>query len=453
MKTSTRLALVSLILAVAASLAAAEQKTLQNENLVTGAAGTIQLGFIVGDIGAAALEAAPGDYPLTLLTVQILIADSSGEPLNLFRDYVITIYDNGNVNPGTPVYTSPPTTLGSNVFSEIDVSGQGITIPSGKFTVGASAVSGTLPAEPNLVTDNAGCQFGKSRIFDTFSQTWYDACTLGVGGQIAIRAVVETGGTGGEPPQVLVVVPDTGPAAGGTEVTVFGNNFASGATVSFGGVESSSVTFVSSNALDAVTPPHDGGLVDVEVCNPDLQCGTLVDGFEYEALACLKGSVNAALGDIRDVLFVNGSTGGGGRIVTANAGELLWASMFPAPGGGNGKFVVHADLGEPTAGTQTALPAGVGTVCFPFLLPAGADPDAVWNNIGKIDQVGASQYFDGSSIPDPLRAPSIFLLLFDGDVVNLPAGTSVTFQGIVVDPQSTSSKGASATNAVILRVM
>ncbi len=57
----------------AAAAAQADLKTLQNETLVDGSDGAIQLGFIQGDIGAAALQASAGDYPITLLAVHVLI--------------------------------------------------------------------------------------------------------------------------------------------------------------------------------------------------------------------------------------------------------------------------------------------------------------------------------------------------------------------------------------------
>jgi len=441
--------LALLFAGLVAGAAVGSSTTLQNEVLVDGAAGVIQQGFIAGDIGAAVLQADPGDYPINLCTVLVLIADSSGIPLNTVRDYVITIYDNGAVDPGTPVFTSAPITLGANLFTEIDVSAEDIVIPSGPFTVGARPVSGSMPAEPNLVTDVTGCQTGKNRIFDTFTQTWFDGCTLGISGQLAIRATVEpNGGGGGNPPEVLVVVPDRGVPGGGEMVTVFGNDFQDGATVAFDGAPAPSVVFVSQNSLEVVTPAGMAGPADVEVCNPDLQCGSLADGFTYEELECFPGTVRP----VTDILFLNGSAGGPARTVTVAEGGLLLATILDPPAGGPGKFVCHANLGVPSESSQTALPASIGTFCFPLLVDADGDPDAVWNNVGKEQKVGASMYFDGSPLEDPARAPVTFLELFRGDTVNLPAGTSVTFQAVILEPASPSPKGAATSNAVILDV-
>lgn len=170
---------------------------------------------------------------------------------------------------------------------------------------------------------------------------------------------------------------------------------------------------------------------------------------------CNQGFVNRGAGtidDITDVLFLNGATGGSNRTVSVRQGRLVWGAILAPPAGGNGKFVVHANAATPDYTTLSILPKSIGTGCFPFLLAQGAAFDANWNSIGKENKVGASQYFDGSSIPDPASADTVFLSLFDGDLVHLSAGTEVVFQGLIIDPAATSPAGASLTNAVKLLV-
>ena len=82
-------------------------------------------------------------------------------------------------------------------------------------------------------------------------------------------------------PTVTSVAPATGPAAGGTSVTVSGTNFQAGATVTFGGVAATGVTRVNSTTITCTTPAHAAGIVNVVVTNPDTQFGTLVNGFTY----------------------------------------------------------------------------------------------------------------------------------------------------------------------------
>ncbi len=166
---------------------------------------------------------------------------------------------------------------------------------------------------------------------------------------------------------------------------------------------------------------------------------------------CMRSRVNAGVGPIVDSLYVNGSTGGPTRTVTVGSTDLIYAYVLQPPGGGNGKFVIHANSGAPDPNGFYALPDSVGTACFPILIPLGAAPVAIWNNIGRQNQIGSSTDFGGNPIPDPAPAPTVFLQLNEGDP-NLPPGTTITLQGAVIDPGSTSDKNGSMTNAVILVV-
>lgn len=82
-------------------------------------------------------------------------------------------------------------------------------------------------------------------------------------------------------PTVSGITPNSGPTAGGTPVTINGNNFVSGATVSIGLTPATNVSVVNSTTITATTPGHAAGTVNVQVTNPDAQTGTLVNGFTY----------------------------------------------------------------------------------------------------------------------------------------------------------------------------
>ncbi len=167
---------------------------------------------------------------------------------------------------------------------------------------------------------------------------------------------------------------------------------------------------------------------------------------------CALGTVGlGARVNPEQVLFVNGSAGGSDFTMQLDLIDPMHAVLQMPEGGGPGRFVIHANLGLPQQDFLFELPGDIGTTCFPLLLPpAGtADPFAVWNNLGKENLVGSS-IFLGQPIPDPLGAPSTFL--------NLPlmppemAGLTLTLQGVVLDPNSQSPKGASVTNAVIVEI-
>lgn len=174
---------------------------------------------------------------------------------------------------------------------------------------------------------------------------------------------------------------------------------------------------------------------------------------EVTGTACGLGNVNQYGEELDAPLLVNGTSGDESLTVAVEPGDPIVLEMLAPTAGGPGKFVVHANFGIPSVFTETVLPASIGTTCFPLLFSQGGDPFAIWNNVGKVDKVGSSTYFDGTPIDDPDRAPATFLDLPTGDPVSLPVGSVFTFQGAIVDPASKSPKRAAATNAVTLVVL
>ena len=84
-----------------------------------------------------------------------------------------------------------------------------------------------------------------------------------------------------EPPVLDSVSPVSGPAVGGTSVTVNGTGFKAGMKVFFGPTPSDDVTPVSAEKVVAVTPAGAGGEVDVTVENPDTTIDALVEIYTY----------------------------------------------------------------------------------------------------------------------------------------------------------------------------
>lgn len=88
-------------------------------------------------------------------------------------------------------------------------------------------------------------------------------------------------------PTVNSVTPNTGSEDGHTNVIIRGDNFLQAARVKFGGtLELPGGTWTSPQRIDAVTPQHEPGVVDVDVINldgpPEVK-GTLVRGYTYGA--------------------------------------------------------------------------------------------------------------------------------------------------------------------------
>ncbi len=85
----------------------------------------------------------------------------------------------------------------------------------------------------------------------------------------------------GPSPTVTGVVPSSGPAWGGTVVTISGTDFQPGATVTIGDTAAVGVTYSSATTVYALTPVHAAGAVTVTVTNPDLQEGSLASAYTY----------------------------------------------------------------------------------------------------------------------------------------------------------------------------
>jgi IPT/TIG domain len=97
----------------------------------------------------------------------------------------------------------------------------------------------------------------------------------------AQSASLSSGFTYTSGPVVSSVSPNSGPVTGGTTVNILGSGFQSGASVTFGGIASNSVTLVSSTEIQAVTPVSSAGTVTIDVTNADSQSATLASAFTY----------------------------------------------------------------------------------------------------------------------------------------------------------------------------
>jgi hypothetical protein len=105
----------------------------------------------------------------------------------------------------------------------------------------------------------------------------------------AVIAVLATHCSPTEPGGVLEfaiqsVTPSEGPATGGTELTIRGTAFATGATVAVGGRPATDVTVAGSGVISAKTPSSDiAGPVDI-VVTLNGRTAVLAGGFRYEPL-------------------------------------------------------------------------------------------------------------------------------------------------------------------------
>ncbi len=107
------------------------------------------------------------------------------------------------------------------------------------------------------------------------------------------------------------ISPNTGPASGGTAVTITGSNFTPGSTVSIGGTVASSVTVVDSTTLNVTVPAYvSGSLSEDVVVNNGVADASLAGGFTYTASSPNILSVSPTIG----------STAGGTTVTISGSG-------------------------------------------------------------------------------------------------------------------------------------
>lgn len=119
----------------------------------------------------------------------------------------------------------------------------------------------------------------------------YTITCLPPGGSGTVDVLAMEGGkydilTGGytyvEPPEISQIHPDYGHVLGGEPVTITGINFTTteDTEVEFGGVPAPWINVIDPNTLEATTPPHPEGQVNVTVTN-SYGTAALSNGFEY----------------------------------------------------------------------------------------------------------------------------------------------------------------------------
>ena len=83
------------------------------------------------------------------------------------------------------------------------------------------------------------------------------------------------------PPTIAAITPTSGPAAGGTPLTVRGNNFAADGVLLIGDKPAAELAFLSDRLITATTPPGDVGQVPVTLITADGRSTTFPPGFTY----------------------------------------------------------------------------------------------------------------------------------------------------------------------------
>ncbi len=176
--------------------------------------------------------------------------------------------------PTNPPVGVGPTVLGVSPTSGPTAGGTPVTVSGANFAEGATVTVGGVPAtnvkfvSSTTIQATTGARAAGAAdvtvTADGRSSTLASAFTY-----VALP-----------PPAVSSVAPSSGSTSGGTTITVTGANFASGATVTIGGVAATGVTVLGPTSLRAVTGPRAAGVADVVVA-VGAQSATLARGFTY----------------------------------------------------------------------------------------------------------------------------------------------------------------------------
>lgn len=152
-------------------------------------------------------------------------------------------------------------------------------------------------------------------------------------------------------PTLTSINPISGPAAGGTEITLTGSNFVTGAMVTIDTIRVNS-TFDNARNLRVVTPPHAPGTVDITVTNPDGQVARLRNSFTYEAAQLPAPSISNISPNM-------GSTSGGTMVTIMGTNFRAGASVVV---GSRQATMINISETQITAITQPNNPGTVNVV-------------------------------------------------------------------------------------------
>ncbi len=313
-------------------------------------------------------------------TVNVTVTNPDGQSSTLTGAYTY------GVNPAPTLSSLSPT-------SGPVAGGQTVTLTGTDFAAGATVLFGG-----NLATG----------VVLTGTTTITCTTPVGVAGSVNVT-VTNTDGqnstlTGGytyvSAPTVTAVSPGSGDVSGGTPVTITGTNFASGATVTFGTAQATSVTVASATTITCLTPAGSAGAVTVTVTNPGGGSGSLPSGYTYTTggtiptVSSVSPNQGASAGGT--LVTISGSNFATGAVVTfggvaATSVTFVNSSTLTA-------VVPRAAPGAPTVVSVTVTNTGgaSGTLSNAFTyLPTpvesvsdtAADPDVAVDGSGRVHAV------------------------------------------------------------------
>jgi hypothetical protein len=236
------------------------------------------------------MMSAPGDPAIVTLPVTVVVRNADGQETVFTNSYTYTTEDSpvlGSISPtfGSPSGGTAITLTGTNLSGTTSV------------TVGGSEATSVTVVNDETVT--AVTPAHSSGVVDVSITTPNGSSTLS-----NAYTYIE--------PDLNSVSPTSGPAAGGTSVTLSGSDLTGATSVTFGGVAATSVTVVNDETVTAVTPAHSAGVVDVAITTPN-GSSTLSSAYTY-----IEPDLNS--------ISPTSGTSAGGTTVTLSGSDLTGAT-------------------------------------------------------------------------------------------------------------------------------
>jgi IPT/TIG domain len=271
-------------------------------------------------------------------------------------------------NPAPTVSSIAPSTGPGSGGTAVTITGTGFQAGATVSLAGTAASSVVVGSSTTITATTAAHTAGAVNVVVTNSDSQ--------------RGTLPNGYTYGNPaPTVSSIAPSSGPASGGTAVTITGTGFLAGATVSLGGTAASSVVVGSSTTITATTAAHAAGAVNVVVTNSDSQSGTLPSGYSYNAttggtISYVQGkSTTLTSGSSEAIAFSAAQTAGDLNVVAVMWGDATSTVSSVTDSKGN----TYALAVGPTKGTgltsaiyyAKSIASGSNTVTVKFNRTAG----------------------------------------------------------------------------------
>ena len=324
--------------------------------------GSAETGVVVNSPTSITADAPPGDAQKVGGTVDVTVTGPAGTSPISPADEFTYLVSSSTYSISLVAGTTAPAVGASVTLTAI------ANVDVGPTPYGMSIVD----ASTGVIVSRVG--FGmtfSATVSQSTAMTQRYVAEIDNAGGVNIQAnsspvIVTWGGTPPPAPTVSNVNPATGPASGGTPVTVTGTNFAAGNTVAFGGSAATGVVVNSPTSITA-DAPSGSGVVDVIVTGPGGTSATsTADQFTYGPPAAGAPTVSA-------VSPASGPASGGTTVTVT--GTNFAAGNTVAFGGSAATGVV---VNSPTSITADAPPGDAqkvgGTVDVTVTGPAGTSP-------------------------------------------------------------------------------